>query len=58
MSFFRHEELYRPMSAMPGRHGPDRPRPHRFDEFPAGYSLAGCTPAGPAPLRQPVRIVK
>ena len=26
----------------------DRPRPHRFDEFPAGYSLAGCAPAGPA----------
>ena len=49
MSFLRHEEIYRPMSSsMRGRPQPDRPRPHRFDEFPAGYSLAGCAPAGPA----------
>jgi hypothetical protein len=47
MSFLRHEEIYRPMSSMPGRLRPDRPRPHVFDEFPAGYSLAGCAPAGP-----------
>ena len=45
MSFLRHKEIYRPMSSLPGRPGPDRPRPHRFDEFPAGYSLAGCAPA-------------
>ena len=25
-----------------------RPRPHRFDESAAGYSLAGCSPAAPA----------
>jgi hypothetical protein len=24
-----------------------RPAPHRLDEFPAGYSLDGCSPAGP-----------
>ena len=24
------------------------PRAHRFDEFAAGYSLAGCAPAEPA----------
>ena len=40
MSFLRHEEIYRPMSSMPGRPCPDHPRPHRLDEFPSGYSLA------------------
>jgi len=48
MSFLRHEEIYRPMSSVPGRPDRDRPRPHRFDEFPAGYSLVGCAPALPA----------
>jgi putative transposase len=48
MSFLRHEEIYRPMRSVPGRPHPDRPRPHRFDEFPASYSLAGCAPALPA----------
>jgi hypothetical protein len=48
MSFLRHEEIYRPMDSVPGRPYADRPRPHRFDEFPAGYSLAGCAPALPA----------
>lgn len=48
MSFFRHEEIYRPMSSMPGRPSSNRPRPHRCDEFPAGYSSVGCTPAEPA----------
>jgi hypothetical protein len=50
MSFFRHEEIYRPMDSrnVPGRSWYDRPRPHRFDEFPAGYSSAGCAPAEPA----------
>src|SRR5262244_3539892 len=33
---------------MPGRPWQDRPEPHRFDEFPAGYSLVGCAPAEPA----------
>ena len=50
MSFFRHEEIYRPMDNrnVPGRSCQDRPRPHRYDEFPAGYSSAGCAPAEPA----------
>src|ERR1035437_10973326 len=26
----------------------DRPRPHQYDEFPAGYSSACCAPAEPA----------
>src|SRR5439155_12843949 len=52
MSFLRHGEIYRTMRAasptLPGRPIDDRPDPHRLDEFPAGYSLAGCTPAEPA----------
>ena len=50
MSFFRHGEIYRPMDSrnVPGRPWHDRPRPHRYDEFPAGYSSAGCAPAEPA----------
>ena len=50
MSFFRHEEIYRPMDNknVPGRSWHDRPRPHRYDEFPAGYSSAGSATAEPA----------
>jgi hypothetical protein len=50
MSFFRHGEIYRPMNVEnePGRPWHDRLRPHRYDEFPAGYSSAGCAPAEPA----------
>src|ERR1019366_4121162 len=52
MSFLRHGEIYRTISSasapLPGRPREDRSRPHRRDEFPAGYSLAGCTPAVPA----------
>ena len=46
------------MSSTPGRPGPDRPRPHRFDEFPAGYSLAGCAPAGPQNVLTAQRILE
>src|SRR5580693_1726686 len=46
MSFLRHGEIYRPMQKRE-RPANDRPRPHRYDEFPAGYSLAGCAPAEP-----------
>src|ERR1700741_3593781 len=49
--FLRHKEIYRPMSSYgsrPGQLSLDRPGPHRYDEFPAGYSLAGCAPAEPA----------
>ena len=50
MSFFRHREIYRSdgklkKSGKPTEAGsPD----HRLDESPAGYSLAGCSPAEPA----------
>jgi len=50
MSFFRHEEIYRSdvgskTEGEPvGTGSPD----HRLDESPAGYSLAGCSPAEPA----------
>ena len=47
MSFLRHGEIYRPMQKRE-RPAHDRPQPHRYDEFPAGYSLAGCAPAEPA----------
>jgi len=60
MSFFRHEEIYRPMDSknVPGRSWHDRPRPHRYDEFPAGYSSAGCAPAEPVSASQPRRILQ
>src|SRR5262249_45611777 len=50
MSFFRHGEIFRSdveskLEREPGEAGsPD----HRLDESPAGYSLAGCSPAEPA----------
>jgi len=50
MSFRRHGEIFRPMNFSGitlGRSSPDRPQPHRYDEFPTGYSLAGCAPAEP-----------
>ena len=47
MGFLRHEEIYRSDGeARSG--GGTAPGAHRFDEFPAGYSLAGCSPAEPA----------
>jgi len=50
MSFPRHPETYPPMEAQTNAaHAPA----HRLDEFPAGYSLAGCAPAEPPPLHQP-----
>jgi len=52
MSFPRHKEIYRSdgeiRKPQPGRDLDGRPRCHRFDEFPTGYSLAGCAPAEPA----------
>ena len=45
MSFLRHEEIYPPIRARPLRTAPPT---NRLDEFPAGYSLAGCAPAEPA----------
>jgi hypothetical protein len=52
MSFFRHEEIYRP-DVRPGlklRAATRVAAPVLIDcdEFPVGYSLAGCPPAEPA----------
>jgi hypothetical protein len=44
MSFFRHEEIYRPMSGSTGGLA-TAPSLHRYDEFPASYSSASCSPA-------------
>ena len=49
MSFSRHPEIYQSDGWVggPGLLPLARP-PHRLDEFPASYSLAGCSPAEPA----------
>ncbi len=53
MSLPRHREIYR-SDGLGWRRGRTRsgagaaPGAHRFDESPAGYSLAGCSPAEPA----------
>ena len=52
MSFERHEEIY------PNNRGADPKADapaHRLDEFPAGYSLTGCSPALPASA-SPARV--
>ena len=51
MSFLRHGEIYRPISSRGGKPEQswlDCPSAHQYDEFPAGYSLAGCAPTEPA----------
>ena len=50
MSFFRHEEIYRSdvESRTEGEPTETGSPDHRLDESPAGYSLAGCSPALPA----------
>jgi putative transposase len=51
MSFFRHAEIYRPMwdSGCRSLGATTAAAPtHRLDEFPVGYSSAGCSPAEPA----------
>ena len=54
MSFLRHQEIFPPMGAPASR--PNTPA-HRLDEFPAGYSLAGCSPAGAASASPAVHIL-
>jgi hypothetical protein len=45
MSFLRHREIFpSDGGASPAANAPA----HRLDEFPAGYSSAGCSPAWPA----------
>jgi putative transposase len=51
MSFFRQREIHRPMrdSSWRSLGATTAAAPtHRLDEFPAGYSSAGCSPAEPA----------
>src|SRR5262249_6101585 len=45
MSFLRHQEIF-PSDG--GANLTANTPAHRLDEFPAGYSLAGCSPAWPA----------
>jgi putative transposase len=49
MSFFRHKEIYRSDvgSRTEGEPAETGSPDHRCDESPAGYSLAGCSPAEP-----------
>jgi hypothetical protein len=53
MSFRRHWEIY-PSDGGAILH--DRAPAHRLDEFPAGYSLAGCAPALPASFTNRFRV--
>jgi len=50
LSFFRHEEIHRSDIGSKVEGEPDETGSpdHRLDESPAGYSLAGCSPAEPA----------
>ena len=48
MSFLRHGEIYHCGEGDEGATLQDRAPAHRNDEFPAGYSSAGCSPALPA----------
>jgi hypothetical protein len=62
MSFLRHQEIYR-SDAANQTHAPRSglatpPRPHRLDEFPAGYSLAGCSPAEPTSASPTTRSMR
>jgi hypothetical protein len=47
-SFSRHGEIYRYAGDCRRGQAFARPSPQHFDEFPVGYSLAGCSPAEPA----------
>jgi hypothetical protein len=53
MSFLRHREIY-PSDG--GKTLTGRAPAHRLDEFPTGYSLAGCSPAEPASA-SPVSLI-
>ncbi len=46
-SFLRHKEIYQSDESKRRRAQPrGRALAHRLDEFPVGYSLASCSPAG------------
>ena len=55
MSFLRHPEIF-PSDG--GASFAANASAHRVDEFPAGYSLAGCSPAGPAFASPAIRSVQ
>jgi hypothetical protein len=57
MSFLRHKEIYRSDEGLRGRQHA-RPRPHRLDEFPVGYSWRVALQQSPLPLHQPRLIVR
>jgi hypothetical protein len=60
MSFFRHEEIYRPMDNrnVPGRPWHDRPRSHRYDGFQLAIPRQVALPQSLPPLHQPGRILQ
>ena len=59
MSFLRHKEIYRDHGTLlRGQQAPCRPRSHRHDEFPVGYSWRVALQQSPLPLRQPPLIVR
>ena len=60
MSFLRHEEIYRSdVGFCEAGSGKLVPLPALIgcDEFPVGYSSAGCPPAEPPPLHRPETIL-
>lgn len=60
MSFPRHKEIYRSDEGLRLRERQDtcRPRPHRVDEFPVGYSWRVALQQSPLPLHQPRLILR
>ena len=60
MSFLRHKEIYRSDDGpqLWERQFTCRPRPHRLDEFPVGYSWRVALQQSPLPLHQPRLIVR
>jgi len=60
MSFFRHQEIFRNQGSFKTGEpaAANSPAAHRFDEGPAGYSLAGCSPAERASASPAGTIVK
>jgi hypothetical protein len=58
MSFLRDKEIYQSDKVLRERQHNCRPRPHRLDEFPVGYSWRVALQQSPLPLHQPRLIVR
>jgi hypothetical protein len=58
MSFGRHKEIFRSDEGVRERQPICRPRAHRLDEFPVGYSWRVALQQSPLPLHQPRLIVR